>query len=65
MAPGSIFLTWPAGPGVCASFAGIAFPHAGRVALREAMGLAQVGIYREVGWKMGAWRDVGWWQVLL
>ena len=21
----------------------------------------EVGVYREVGFKMGAWRDVGWW----
>jgi phosphinothricin acetyltransferase len=29
------------------------------------MDFAQVGIYREVGWKLGQWRDVGWWQRLL
>jgi phosphinothricin acetyltransferase len=21
-----------------------------------------VGVYRRVGYKLGAWRDVGWWQ---
>jgi phosphinothricin acetyltransferase len=24
-----------------------------------------VGVYRSVGWKMGAWHDVGWWQLVL
>jgi phosphinothricin acetyltransferase len=26
------------------------------------MGFTPVGVYHEVGWKMGGWRDVGWWQ---
>jgi phosphinothricin acetyltransferase len=26
------------------------------------MGVVPVGTYREVGWKMDGWRDVGWWQ---
>jgi phosphinothricin acetyltransferase len=29
------------------------------------MGFTSVGIYREVGWKMGDWRDVSRWQRLL
>ena len=48
-----------------AAFAGIALPNAASIGLHEAMGFTLVGIYREVGWKMGAWRDVGWWQRLL
>jgi len=48
-----------------AAFAGIALPNEASVGLHEAMGFTPVGIYREVGWKMGAWRDVGWWQRLL
>jgi len=51
--------------GYHAAFAGIALPHEASIALHEAMGFTLVGIYREVGWKMGAWRDVGWWQRLL
>ena len=45
-----------------AAFAGIALPNEASIALHQAMGFTPVGIYREVGWKMGAWRDVGWWQ---
>lgn len=48
-----------------AVFAGIALPNAGSIGLHEAMGMTPVGIYRQVGWKLGAWRDVGWWQRLL
>jgi L-amino acid N-acyltransferase YncA len=48
-----------------AVFAGIALPYPGSIALHEAMGMVPVGIYREVGWKLGGWRDVGWWQRLL
>jgi phosphinothricin acetyltransferase len=48
-----------------AAFAGIALPNAASVGLHEAMGFTPVGIYREVGWKLGGWRDVGWWQRLL
>jgi phosphinothricin acetyltransferase len=48
-----------------AAFAGIALPNEASVGLHQAMGFTLVGVYREVGWKMGAWRDVGWWQRLL
>ena len=48
-----------------AVFAGIALPNGASIALHEAKGFTPVGIYREVGWKMGGWRDVGWWQRLL
>lgn len=51
--------------GMHAAFAGIALPNAASVGLHEAMGFTPVGIYREVGWKLGGWRDVGWWQRLL
>ncbi len=51
--------------GVHAAFAGIALPNPASIALHEALGFTPVGIYREVGWKMGGWRDVGWWQRIL
>ena len=54
-----------AGKGFHAGFAGIALPNEASIALHEAMGFTLVGIYREVGWKLGQWRDVGWWQRLL
>jgi L-amino acid N-acyltransferase YncA len=51
--------------GFHAAFAGIALPNDGSIALHQAVGFEPVGTYREVGWKLGAWRDVGWWQRLL
>jgi L-amino acid N-acyltransferase YncA len=51
--------------GFHAAFAGIALPNDASIGLHEAMGFTPVGIYREVGWKLGGWRDVGWWQRLL
>jgi L-amino acid N-acyltransferase YncA len=43
--------------------AGITLPNAGSVGLHVAMGFEPVGVYRRVGWKAGAWHDVGWWQL--
>lgn len=47
------------------AFAGISLPNAASVALHEAMGFRPIGVYRDVGYKLGAWRDVGWWQLAL
>lgn len=44
------------------AFAGIALPNAASVALHEAVGFEHVGTYRNVGYKLGRWRDTGWWQ---
>jgi phosphinothricin acetyltransferase len=45
--------------------AGITLPNAASVALHERLGFAPVGVYRRIGWKAGAWQDVGWWQLEL
>ena len=42
--------------------AGITLPNPASVALHEAVGFTPVGVYRRIGWKAGAWHDVGWWQ---
>ena len=47
--------------GFRSAFAGIALPNAASVVLHEAVGFRPVGVYRDVGYKLGAWRDVGWW----
>jgi L-amino acid N-acyltransferase YncA len=44
------------------AFAGIALPNPASVALHEAVGFEPIGVYRRVGFKLGAWHDVGWWQ---
>ena len=40
----------------------IALPNQASVRLHEKLGFAQAGLYRKVGWKLGAWHDVGLWQ---
>lgn len=44
------------------AYAGITLPNPPSVGLHEAVGFRAVGVYREVGFKGGAWHDVGWWQ---
>lgn len=51
--------------GVQVACGGITLPNAASVALHEACGFELVGIYRRIGWKAGAWRDVGWWELEL
>jgi L-amino acid N-acyltransferase YncA len=53
------------GLGYVTAFAGVALPNAASVGLHEAMGFTPVGVYRNVGFKQGEWRDVGWWQLAL
>jgi phosphinothricin acetyltransferase len=45
--------------------AGITLPNDASVALHERLGFTPIGVYRKIGWKAGAWRDVGWWQLQL
>jgi phosphinothricin acetyltransferase len=42
--------------------AGIALPNERSVALHESLDFQLVGVFREVGYKLGDWRDVGWWE---
>jgi phosphinothricin acetyltransferase len=50
------------GLGYFQAFAGIALPNDASVGLHESVGFKPVGTYRNVGFKQGAWHDVGWWQ---
>jgi L-amino acid N-acyltransferase YncA len=47
------------------AYAGVTLPNPASVGLHEAVGFQPVGIYRGVGYKFGAWHDVGWWQLSL
>ena len=51
--------------GLRVACAGITLPNPASVGLHEALGFEPVGVYRRIGWKAGAWRDVGWWELLL
>lgn len=45
--------------------AGVTLPNAASVGLHESLGFVPIGVYRAVGFKLGAWHDVGWWQLEL
>ena len=49
--------------GYTTAFAGITLPNQGSVGAHEAMGFRPVAVYQKVGYKLGEWRDVGWWQL--
>ncbi len=51
-----------AGLGYVQCFAAIALPNDASVALHRAHGFEQLGVYRDVGYKLGAWRSVAWFQ---
>jgi phosphinothricin acetyltransferase len=48
-----------------AACAGITLPNDASIRLHESLGFVPVGIYPQIGFKAGAWRDVGWWQLRL
>ena len=48
--------------GFVSAFAGVTLPNPASVGLHEAMGFQRVGVYRQVGFKNGAWHDVAWFQ---
>jgi len=45
--------------------AGITLPNEASRGLHERLGFELVGVNREIGWKQGAWHDVGWYQLEL
>jgi L-amino acid N-acyltransferase YncA len=45
------------------AFAGITLPNPGSVGLHESVGFRRAGIFPKVGYKLGKWLDVGWWQL--
>ncbi len=50
------------GQGYFKAYAGILIPNPPSQAFHESMGFRNVAMYRSVGYKLGAWRDAGWWQ---
>ena len=41
----------------------ITLPNSGSVGLHENMGFRSIGVFNAVGYKLGKWHDVGWWQL--
>ena len=48
--------------GVHTVVGGIALPNDASVALHERLGMVKVAHFREIGFKLGRWIDVGYWQ---
>ena len=44
------------------AFAGSTLPNEASTRLFESLGFRQVALWEHVGFKLGAWHDVGWWQ---
>lgn len=51
--------------GMRTALGGIALPNEGSVALHERFGFAKAAHYSQVGFKLGRWIDVGYWQLML
>jgi L-amino acid N-acyltransferase YncA len=45
------------------AFAGFTLPNAGSVGLHEVLGFRPIGVYTAIGFKLGRWHDVGWYQL--
>lgn len=43
------------------AYAGITLPNEASVRLHESVGFRAIGVYANVGYKLGAWHPVGWW----
>lgn len=54
-----------AASGFHSAVAGIALPNEASVKLHEAVGFRYVGTFRECGWKLERWHDVGFWERVL
>lgn len=48
--------------GYYAAHAGVTLPNPASVGLHESVGFVPIGVFRAVGFKLGGWHDVGWWQ---
>lgn len=44
------------------AYAGITLPNEASVRMHEAVGFTPIGVYRSVGYKLGSWHDVGWFE---
>ena len=51
--------------GYCNAVGVIALPNPASIRAHESLGFGKVGIFRNAGYKAGAWHDTGWWQLQL
>lgn len=48
--------------GYCNAVAGVTLPNDQSVAFHERLGFTPIGVFRRIGYKFGAWRDVAWYE---
>ncbi|MFC6724460.1 GNAT family N-acetyltransferase, partial [Halobium palmae] len=48
--------------GFVTAYAAITLPNEASVGLHESLGFERIGVFEDVGYKRGAWRDVGFWE---
>lgn len=51
--------------GYTQAYAGITLPNPASVGVHESVGFVPLAVFPRVGYKMGEWRDVGWWRLVL
>jgi len=51
--------------GFYSAYAGITLPNDASVGLHRTVGFREVGVYHQVGHKLGEWRDVAWYELEL
>jgi L-amino acid N-acyltransferase YncA len=49
--------------GLCMLCAGVGLPNEASEQLHQSMGFTEVGVYRRIGFKLGRWIDVRWYQL--
>ena len=42
-------------------YAGTTLPNDASIAFHKSLGFREIGVYRDVGYKLGKWHDVAWW----
>jgi L-amino acid N-acyltransferase YncA len=47
------------------AYAGIALPNEKSIRLHETIGFKKIGVYENVGFKLGKWHSVSWWHLQL
>ncbi len=47
------------------AYAGITLPNPASIGVHEYFGFRKIGVYKSVGFKMGKWHDVEWWDLQL
>jgi len=51
--------------GICNLLAGITLPNEASVGFHESMGFEKCAEFRYIGFKLGKWHTVGWWELFL